>query len=49
MAFPELFEWYDIAVKDKESEQKESEQKKATDEKKKPLELANSRSRGHRR
>ena len=44
MAFSELFEWYDIAVKDSQSEQK-----KATDERKKALELANSRSRGHRR
>jgi len=49
MAFPELFEWYDIAVEDRKSEQKKAEQKKADDERKKAEELANSRSRGHRR
>jgi hypothetical protein len=51
MAFPELFEWYDIAVKDSQSEQKKAadERKKAADERKKAQELANSRSRGHRR
>jgi len=49
MAFPELFEWYDIAVKDSQSEQEKAEQKKAADERKKAEELANLRSRGHRR
>jgi hypothetical protein len=44
MAFPELFEWYDIAVKDSQSDQR-----KAADKRKKAEELANSRSRGYRR
>lgn len=44
MAFPELFEWYDIAVKDSQSEKK-----KAADERKKAQELVNSRNRGYRR
>jgi len=44
MAFPELFEWHDIAVKDSQSEQK-----KAADERKKAQELVNSRNRGYRR
>jgi len=44
MAFPELFEWYDIAVKDSQSEQR-----KAADERKKAQELVNSRNRGYRR
>jgi hypothetical protein len=43
MAFPELFEWYDIAVKDSQSEQK-----KIADERKKAQEIASQR-RGYRR
>lgn len=43
MAFPELFEWYDIAVKDSQSEQKKVEA-----ERKKAQELASQR-RGYRR
>lgn len=42
MAFPELFEWYDIAVKDNQAEQKRLEA-----ERRKTQEVANQR-RGRR-